>query len=161
MHIKECKMNKQILGVCVLFFQMTFQFGQVPVTSSSSTDLLQGLKNYGNGGVEISIYLDPLIETSYYKHILYNQKYPGAMGYQLRIFSALGPKAKENAEKTRSLFLSKYDNIGAYLVYDSPDYKVYVGDCRTQSEILKLMSRVRIDFPNAFQVYRKINVSYE
>jgi len=134
---------------------------QVRSSSIAQNDILQRLKNYHDGNSAISIYLDPLIETNYYKHILYNQKNQGAMGYQLRIFSGSGPRAKEEAEKARSLFLSKYENIGAYLVYDTPDYKVYVGDCRTKSEILKLISMVKVDFPNAFQVSRRINVSYE
>jgi hypothetical protein len=154
-------MIKQIFWGGLLFFQMIFLHAQVPVSSSATVDILQRLKNYDNHEVTISVYLDPLIETNYYKHILLNQKDPGAMGYQLRIFSASGLRAKEDAEKARSLFLSRFENVGAYLVYDSPDYKVYVGDCRTQSQILELLSRVKMVFPNAFQVYRKISVSYD
>jgi hypothetical protein len=154
-------MIKKILFVFALIIESGIILSQGPSLTFSEKDILQRLKNYRYNNTEISIYLDPLIEANYYKHILYNQKYNGAMGYQLRIFSGSGPKAKEEAEKTRSLFLSKYEHIRAYLVYDTPDYKVYVGDCRTQSEMLKLINQVKGDFPNAFQVFRRINVSYE
>lgn len=154
-------MTRKILFLFALIMQAGMIYSQLSSITSSEKDILRKLKNYRGNKTEISVYLDPLIENNYYKHILYNQKYSGAMGYQLRIFSGSGPKAKEDAEKARSLFLSKYEQIGAYLVYDTPDYKVYVGDCRTQSEILRLINLVKDDFPNAFQVYRKINVSYE
>jgi hypothetical protein len=140
---------------------MIILHAQTPASGPFSQDILQRLKNYNDQDVKISIYMDPLIETNYYRHMMFNQKEPGAMGYQLRIFSASGPKAKDEAEKARSVFLSKFDSIGAYLVYDSPDYKVYVGDCRSKSEIIGLLNRVRNVFPNAFEVYRRINVSYE
>ena len=154
-------MTQKILFVLVLIAQSLIMHGQRASANFSERDILQRLKNYRNNNTEISVYLDPLIENNYYKHILYNQRYGGAMGYQLRIFSGSGSKSKDDAEKARSLFLSKYENIRAYLVFDTPDYKVYVGDCRTKSEILKLINLIKGDFPNAFEVYRRINVTYE
>ena len=124
-------------------------------------DPLKKLRNYQSNSSQITIHLDSLIESNYYKHIYYNKKNPGAIGYQIRIFSGSGPRAKEGAEKARSLFLSKYEDVEAYLVYDTPDYKVYAGDCRTQSELLILFNRIKVNFPNAFPVTRKINVSYD
>lgn len=96
------------------------------------------------------IAVDKGIEENYYKHLVYNSKNPEVMGYRIRIFSGSGVDAKRQANRARSLFLSKYPEIGADLTYDAPDYKVYVGDCRTRSEVLKLFSQIKRDFPYAF-----------
>ena len=148
--------------IYILVFQIFTAYSQSYSTSGYLSDPLQRLSIYQDNNSQVTINLDSLIKKNYYKLILYSRKNPGAIGYQIRIFSGSGPRAKDQAEKARSVFLSKYEGVRDTLVYDTPDYKVYVGDCRTQSNVLKLFNRVKDDFPNAFIAYpRKINVSYE
>jgi hypothetical protein len=155
-------MRKQIQFIFILVFQSVVTYSQPSSTVSPLSDPLQRLKNFNDNSSRITIGLDSLIELNYYKLIQYNQKNPGAIGYQIRIFSGSGQKAKDQAEKARSIFLSKYEGVRDTLVYDTPDYKIYVGDCRTKSEALKLLDRVKKDFPNAFIAPpRKINVTYD
>lgn len=155
-------MRKQATIIYILVFQAVAVYSQSSSTFSPLSDPLQRLRNYHNNITQITINLDTLIESNYYKLVHYYRKNPGAIGYQIRIFSGSGPRAKDQAEKARSIFLSKYEGVRDTLVYDTPDYKVYVGDCRTQSDVLKLFNRVKGDFPNAFIAFpRKINVSYE
>ena len=150
-------MNKLLIVISILVLYVAILQGQ----SGRSGDILGRLKNLQTASSRITINIDSLIEKNYYKHILHNQRNPGAMGYQIRIFSGSGSGAKDNAEKARSLFIYNYENIEAYLLYDTPDYKVYVGDCRTKSEQIRLINHIRYNFPNAFPVYRRINVSYD
>ena len=155
-------MRKLIIFCYVFVFKLFTIYSQPVSTFNSISDPLHRLRNYHDNTSQVSIAVDSLVELNYYKLLFYNQKNPGAFGYQIRIFSGSGPRAKEHAAKARSIFLEKYEGIRDTLVYDTPDYKVYVGDCRTQSEVLKLFERVKNDFPNAFIAYpRKINVSYE
>ncbi|MGC9341402.1 MAG: hypothetical protein ACP5E3_01740 [Bacteroidales bacterium] len=130
-------------------------------TQIDEGDILQNLKGSGQYNPNIEIQVDSLLEDNYYKHILYNQKHPGIMGYRIRIFSGSGHDAFEKANETRARFLSRYENIDADITYDAPDYKVYIGDCRTRSEVLELFERIKSDFPYAFLVERPINVDYE
>lgn len=104
--------------------------------------------------------VDGGIEENYFKHLIYNNNNPEIMGYRIRIFSGSGFNAKKEANNARSRFLSKYPEIGAYLNYDAPDYKVYVGDCRTRSEVLKLFNEIKSDFPYAF-IPPKQAIDYE
>lgn len=90
------------------------------------------------------------IDENYYKHLIYNSNNPEVMGFRIRIFSGSGHNAEQEANRARSRFLSRYPEIGAYLNYDAPDYKVYVGDCRIRSEILKLFDQIKHEFPYAF-----------
>ncbi|MBE0655706.1 MAG: hypothetical protein IH594_18040 [Bacteroidales bacterium] len=132
--------------------------GQAP---GNKADILQRLKGDINYSSESRVQLDPFIEDNYYRHLIYNEKNGGVIGYRIRIFSMSGHDAFEKANKTRATFLSKFENIPSYVTYDTPDYKVYVGDCRTRSEVLKLFNLVKKDFPYAFLVSQPINIDTE
>lgn len=122
------------------------------------SDILSRLKSSDWSSKEVIISMDKGIEDNYYKHLIYNSNSPEAMGYRIRIFTSTGSDAAEKARMERSRFLRKYDEIGAYISYKAPDYQVYVGDCRTWSEILKLYYKIKNDFPNSFPVPQPIKV---
>ncbi len=107
----------------------------------------------------VSIVMDPGIEDNYYKDLLYNQKNPGIKGYRIRIFTGSGVNAYAEAQKTTAHFMSLFENTGAYIEMDASDYKVYVGDCRTKSEVLKLLNRIRSAFPYSFVVSHDIQIN--
>ena len=113
-------------------------------------------RTWGEG--QISVVMDSLVEVNLKRHIMYNMRNPGIPGFRIRIFSDSGFDAKERAVESRTLFISRYDNIEAYIQYDIPNYKVYAGDCRTRSDALKILEIVKKDFPNAFIVAQNINL---
>jgi len=122
-------------------------------------DVLSRLKGNDDFYSDFRVAVDSMIEENYYKHILYNRKNIKTMGYRIRIFSGSGNDAFQQANQTRGHFLSKYEDINAYISYVSPDYKVYIGDCRTRSEVLKLFEKINEDFPYAFIVEYPININ--
>lgn len=144
------------------FFLFIFQ-GFIAFTQSQPEfqgDILQGLKKYHDSKSNISVHLDPLIEENFHKHIQHNQKNPGVMGYRIRIFRESGTYAREKATAIRSNFLLKFEDEAADLKFvDNTDWVIYVGNCRTRSEVLKLYNRVKIDFPYSFIVSQRISVS--
>lgn len=146
------------ISLFILWIYAPLLFSQSIVNKG---DILESLKGSGEYNSEFSIELDSMIENNYYKHILYNQKNEAVMGWRIRIFSGSGHDAFQKANETRARFLSKYEDIDAYISYVAPDYKVYVGDCRTRSEVLKLFQRINKDFPYAFLVPHSINVDKE
>lgn len=118
--------------------------------NANRRDPLRVFVDSSNNEKGISVELDEGIEENYYKHMMYNAQRPKTIGYRIRIFSGSGHSAKKNAAEIRAKFISKYPDIGAYLQYNTPDYKVYVGDCRTKSEVLKLYKQIKKDFPYSF-----------
>jgi hypothetical protein len=150
--------KRNALVLIFIVFQNFVAFTQVP--ASLQGDILQKLKNYYDSKSEVNIYLDPLIEENYYKHILYNQKDPGILGYRIRIFRDSGINAREKATEVRSSFLDKFEGEEADMRYvENTDWVIYVGNCRTRSEVLKLYNRVKVDFPYSFIVSQRISVS--
>jgi hypothetical protein len=130
--------------------------GQPGPRERGNRDLLAGLMD--EQGEAVRIEADSLLIINYYKHIARNKGVSGVPGYRIRIFSDSGIGAKEEQQRVRARFLSLYPGIDAYYHYDEPFFKVYVGDCRTKSEALKLYDRVKANFPNPILVPDYINI---
>ncbi len=111
-------------------------------------DLLMSLLEDGSGN-RVTVELDSLMESNYNKLIARNMRSSGIPGYRIRIYSESGIGAKNEQQQVRARFLSLYPGMDAYNRYDEPYFKIYVGDCRTKSEALKLQDRIAKDFPNS------------
>ena len=71
-------------------------------------------------------------------------------GFRIRIFSAAGNTARQQAQAAMQAFASAYPGVVPYLSYDEPYFKIYVGDFRTKSEALRFQKRIAGKYPNAF-----------
>ena len=56
-------------------------------------------------------------------------------------------------------FREKFPHINAYLVYESPYFKVSVGDCLSMEEALILMAQLTPHYPKAFP--KRENIRFE
>jgi hypothetical protein len=71
-------------------------------------------------------------------------------GYRVVIYFNNGQYAGDKAQSVLAGFRSKYPGINAYLVYESPYFKVSVGDCLSMEEAIILMNSINGDYPKAF-----------
>lgn len=103
----------------------------------------------------VSVGQSELIEQSMRKHVESN---PGRAlsGYRVRIFFDNKQTARTESENTVSKFRDIYGDIAVYRTYTNPYFKVTVGDCRTRSEAMHLLSRIKHNFPSAFVVKENI-----
>ncbi|MEA3462132.1 MAG: SPOR domain-containing protein [Bacteroidota bacterium] len=129
-----------IFSVCTLMAQGN--------RSVNQGDLLLSLQEGGSGD-RVTIEVDSLMLANYNKLITKNMKSSGILGYRIRIYSESGLGAKKEQQQVRARFLSLYPGLDAYNRYDEPFFKVYVGDCRTKSDALKLQDKIRKAFPNS------------
>jgi hypothetical protein len=155
-------MKKHSILLLLAVIQGFMVFSQTQNPGNLQYDILAKLTNFHDSKSNITVNLDPFIGENYYKHILYNQKDPGVMGYRIRIFRDSGTDARERATAVRSNFLLKFEGEVADMKYvENTDWVIYVGNCRTRSEVLKLYNSVKTDFPYSFIVAQKIIVSDE
>lgn len=117
--------------------------------SSTRGDILKSLLEQ-NSGDRVHIELDSMLASNYNKLISKNMKSSGIPGYRIRIYSQSGIGAKKEQQQVRARFLSLYPGLDAYNRYDEPYFKIFVGDCRTMSDALKLHERIKREFPNSF-----------
>ncbi len=134
-----------------LFGLLNVLYPQNP-SSLNSQNILYRLKQSSGFQKQVKITLDPGIEENFQKHLAYNKKNPDFLGLRIRIYRGSGTGALDEATRVRANFASKYDDVNAYLKFDTPDFVVYVGDCRTWSEVLKLFYRIEKDYPFSYVV---------
>jgi len=113
--------------------------------------------NYGQGKVQIT--QDEAISNLVNLHVSLMKDLKGIKGYRVCIYYNSGQEARSRADQERARFFSRYEDISSDKVFESPFWKVYVGNFRTKSEALKFLERIRYDYPNAF-IRDNITVSF-
>lgn len=113
-----------------------------PAPTSSAKSLL----------TRLDIQQDARIDSLLLNHVQQNRRKDGSDGFRLEIFFSSGVNARENAVKTRTEFLRNFPDVPVYMTFQSPNFKVRVGDLRTKSEALQLKERIKYRYPNAFLV---------
>lgn len=106
---------------------------------------------------DVEIYQSQEVAAALRKQVEANAK-RSVSGYRVRIFFDNKQTARIESEETLKNFESIYHGIKAYRTYANPYFKVTVGDFRTKSEAMELLSRIKSRFPSAFVV--KENISY-
>ena len=77
-------------------------------------------------------------------------------GYRVRIFFDNKQTARKESEEIYERFTNLYRDVKAYRTYANPYFKITVGDFRTRSEAMELLSRIKSEFPSAFVVKESI-----
>lgn len=78
-------------------------------------------------------------------------------GYRVRIFFDNKQNARSASEAAVETFKKHYRGVETYRSYQSPFFKVTVGDFRTKSDAMVLLRSVKNLFPSAFIVKEAIN----
>ena len=78
-------------------------------------------------------------------------------GYRVRIFFDNKQNSRGASEAAAGRFKGMYPGTAVYRTYTNPFFKVTVGDFRTRSEALQLLSAIKNEFPSSFVVREKIN----
>lgn len=134
----------------------------ISVTGSSqsfttTSDLF--MKPEGAHAGKLVIHQDPAIDTMINRYIMANYNlyvekgYYGMNGFRIQIYSSSNRNAREEANRVRAEFISKFPGINSIIVYSEPGYfKTRVGDFRTRTEAAKLFQVISRSFPDAYLV---------
>ena len=121
--------------------------------SESESPLFGQLFPGGPGGPQVKLIHEPRMDEVLLMFMEQNRKLRGIPCYWIRIYSGSSHDSREKAYETKAKFLSGYEGIRNDVIYDDPNFKVYIGGYRSKSETLKLLNRIKRDFPTAFIVY--------
>ncbi len=100
----------------------------------------------------VTIKSDARIDSLVMRHIRVNEVRDGFDGYRVQIYSGSGNEARKMANDLRAEFLTQYPDVPAYLIYKVPNFKVRVGDLRTELEAIRLQRELSYLFPGGFVV---------
>lgn len=94
----------------------------------------------------VTINQDPAISTLLDLKTEINANDEGSRRYKIQIFS--GDHSK--AEEVITAFKYSYDEWSPKKVYETPNYKVWVGNFRTKLEADRALVKIKKKFPSAF-----------
>lgn len=101
---------------------------------------------------KLDIRQDSRITDLLIRHSQINQKRNATEGYRLEIFFSSDTKAREQAMRVKHEFNIVFPDIASYLLFQTPNFKVRIGDFRNKSEALKAKAYIASKYPNAFIV---------
>ena len=119
-------------------------------------DVFQNIsQKAGAADAKINLEQSLMVEQSVRSHIEANKERT-LTGYRVRIFFDNRQTSRVESEETLKRFQKLFKGVSAYRTYTNPYFKVTVGDCRTKSEAMALLGRIRKVFPSAFVVKENI-----
>jgi len=77
-------------------------------------------------------------------------------GYRIRVFYDNGPQARVKSEAIEKTLQSQF-RAAVYRSFESPNYKVTVGDFRTKDEALRIYNALKYAYPTAYIIKETIN----
>jgi len=107
---------------------------------------------------KLQIRQDPRITDLLVRHSQINQRKQGLEGYRLEIYFSSDSKARQQSARVRNEFNLVFPTIPSYMLFQTPNFKVRVGDFRNKSEALKTKAYIASKYPNAFIV--KDNIQF-
>ena len=78
-------------------------------------------------------------------------------GYRIRVYYENNQNARNRSEAIARTISGTYPGIGVYRTFESPHFKVCVGDFRTKDEALKLYHALKSSYPTAIILKETIN----
>ncbi|MFT5667087.1 MAG: hypothetical protein ACI9DK_001275 [Vicingaceae bacterium] len=108
--------------------------------TTDSTKIILGLVENKDGKIDL------LIED-----YLANKNFSG---YRIQIFSSSN---KWDAVQVKSDFIRSFPTIKSYLVYQTPNFKVHVGDYLDRLKAHQVLNEVKVQFPSAFLVIGEVD----
>ncbi|MBR5176982.1 MAG: hypothetical protein IKW89_13810 [Bacteroidales bacterium] len=78
-------------------------------------------------------------------------------GYRIRVYFDNGQNARARSEAIARSISGAYPGIGVYRTFESPNFKVTVGDFRTKDEALKVYHALKSTYPTALLLRDTIN----
>ena len=77
-------------------------------------------------------------------------------GYRIRVYYDNGPQARAKSEAIEKTLQQQF-RAAVYRSFESPNYKVTVGDFRTKDEALRIYNALKWTYPTAYIIKETIN----
>jgi hypothetical protein len=146
-------MKKTIL-LFSLFVNSLLSYSQMETFKIEESNITPSVKNNGDGTIVFT--QDALLRKVVKRHIEINND--GFEGFRVQIYFGSGQRAMGEAQSIKKQFLNKYGtDYNAYIDFDSPFFKVRVGDFRTKSEALYFQNLISNSYPNSWIVRVRVN----
>ena len=107
-------------------------------------------------GPGVSVDQTTPVHQALQNYVLDNAEKP-ISGYRIRVFYDNGPQARDKSEAVEQLLKKQFPEVLVYRSFESPNYKVSIGDFRTKDEALRIYNALKGTYPTAFIIKESIN----
>lgn len=98
---------------------------------------------------------DSMVKLLVNRHMAIGQAKRTMPGYRVQIHFG---SSRTKANEVKADFLKLYPNIGSYLVYHQPNFKIRVGDFKTRLEAQKFLKDIQPLYATAFLVRDEVKL---
>lgn len=104
-----------------------------------------------------SIPKDTVIQSEVVEWLIEQQKRindsrDGIPGFRVQIYSDSGSRSRLRTEREKAEFDEKYPDVGSYLLYEEPYFKLRVGNFRTRLDARRFLEKISSKYQYAFVV---------
>lgn len=139
----------------IFILTTTISFSQQEIDSSF---IFKPVQSIGDTLGSLEIEQDSKIASLLFKKVEVNKVHLGQQGYRIQIMSVTGANSSDKANMAIAEFLSEFDDIEVYIVYQAPYFKVRLGDFRTKLDAFNYLQSILEVYPQAFVVSDKVNI---
>ena len=107
-------------------------------------------------GSGVSVNQSPAMKSAFDSYVSANAS-KRITGYRIRVYYENNQNARNRSEAIARTISGTYPGIGVYRTFESPNFKVCVGDFRTKDEALKLYHALKSSYPTAIILKETIN----
>jgi len=113
---------------------------------------LFALSAFGQKPGNLQVNQSPQVEKLQQDYLKENAEQESIKGYRVQIYNG----RKNDCMRERSLFLQNFPKVAAYTLYESPEYRIQVGDFRTRLEAEAFRKQILDKHTGSFVILTKI-----
>jgi hypothetical protein len=147
-----------IIAILALLPGMMLQAQEYRVESGSSRvdSTLLGRSVLSVLGAGVTVNQSTAMKSAFDSYVSANAS-KKVSGYRIRVYYENSQNARNRSESIARTISGTYPGIGVYRTFESPNFKVCVGDFRTKDEALKLYHALKSSYPTAIILKETIN----
>ena len=124
--------------------------------SSQVDSTLMGRSILAVFGSDVTVNQSPAMRSALSSYVS-NNAAKKLTGYRIRVYFENGQNARNRSEAIARSISGSYPGMGVYRTFESPNFKVSVGDFRTKDEALKVYHSLKASYPTAIILKETIN----
>lgn len=154
------KMRKLLISLLLILISgsmlraQEFRTESVPAAQVDSTLVGRSILSVMGSGVTVN--QSRALQNAFDKYVTANASRK-LSGYRIRVYYENGQNARGRSEAIARSISGSYPGLGVYRTFDSPNFKVCVGDFRTKDDALKVYHALKGSYPTAIILKETIN----
>lgn len=101
----------------------------------------------------LELWIEPAVKSLHQQYVAAAKEDPTLQGFRVQIYNG----SRQEALRYRSRSLQAFPQYKPHTVYESPEYRIQLGDFKTRLEAERFLKRVKERFPGSFIIRTRVN----